>query len=194
MDLDYEGISILIQCFNILILVAGLFFVFIQIRQNTKVHKDNHDWNRRIASHNALTEIFSKKILLIRSKILEYVSEKEYFGGNYLNISEKFSEDEHKLIKSYIIDLLRNYSLLSLQINNNVFDEHICYQLAAYSCVKDHQFCRPFINSQRVERNEVHLYIDFTSLAEKWEKKMKEKSEEYSNKVVDAREYKKPIE
>lgn len=52
----FEIAALAIQVVSALILVGGLLYAGRQISLLKKVHKENHDWNRRIETQRALME------------------------------------------------------------------------------------------------------------------------------------------
>ncbi|MCK5877834.1 MAG: hypothetical protein KAG43_09380 [Candidatus Marithrix sp.] len=52
----YEILNLIIQCVTTVFVGGGLIYAGKQASLRVKTHNDNHEWNRRIATQNALSD------------------------------------------------------------------------------------------------------------------------------------------
>ena len=57
MSYELAGLIIIIRAISAIFIGIALIYTAKQIKLLIKIHADNHDWNRRIATQQALTEL-----------------------------------------------------------------------------------------------------------------------------------------
>ena len=189
----YETVSIILEVANIAVLIFGLFFAYRQILISRRIHENNHEWHRRISTHETLYDYVVKELFPIRFQVIDIIGDENYHAKTYNDVIKNLSEDEIRKLDNLLRELLSKITLICLQVKNKVLDEDMCYLFLAHLIVSLYKFSNPFIEKYRAIVNEQHKYIDFTDLAVRWEDRMKKKSHEYRELINCHRGYKKEI-
>lgn len=192
-QLSFEIAQITVLAIGIVLALLQIRSAVRQLKLSTKQHSDNHDWNRRIATHSTLLSVYIDKICLLRDSIVTLVGQESYHHQTYNEAALKLEKKEIQKLDQKLLDLLTYYTFLAQQIRNNVLDEEIAYQLIAFSCISAYKWGRPFIDEMRASLNQKHLFIDLENLSSDWLIKMERKATEYRQAVDSKREYKSRI-
>lgn len=168
---SYEIYSLLMDGFTALIALGGFVYAGIQLKKTTEklraayeINKADHDWNRRLASQDALKE-YNRSI----------ISSELQSEFNYLNCTEsiplsKIEEGftKHPNIQAGLHQLLNFYDSLARGIFHKVYDEKII-KAARHNAMK--QVFRAFnsyIDERRTKLSPA-AWKDLESLIHKWQ-------------------------
>jgi hypothetical protein len=166
---------------SLLLVAIGLFYSGRQLQLSNKVradsllvhkasleiHKDNHDWNRRV---NSLRFSFADD-----PKLIELLERMDL----YFEINSKFPEEirlskmEEKKIEypSVFNDIhfsLARLEAMCIAIKNGVADEKICKSLLKTRVITFNRMFRQYIEHARDKRKTKELFINLENYAEKW--------------------------
>ena len=140
---NYEIYSLFIDGFIALIALGGFVYAGIQLKKTTEqteqlraayeINEADHDWNRRIASQDALKEYNQSTI----SSGLQLQSEFNYLSHTESIPLEKIEErfNNHPNLQLKLHQLLNFYEGLARGIFHNVYDEKII-KAARYNAMK----------------------------------------------------------
>lgn len=186
---DKYNYSSEVQAYANIIMVIGLVFAFIQIRQGKKQLEQNkeqlkadHDWNRR---QLALTELTGNRKDVTESirnlnssinyreqkdsyslkELHRFLCNDENFEGNNLTLT-----DDGKEIKHNIFIILNYYEYLAIGIFNEVFDEKIVKDSVKGALIKADKLFGEYIKHLRSEKhtNNPNLFKSLEDLANDW--------------------------
>lgn len=180
---NYEIWSLIISALAILITIGGLLYAGNQIKLARKqlinaietieltreVHKDNHDWNRRIASQNAINSFRNQN----KTKEL-----RESLGQIDINdaipldtIISKFETDTY--LQGYIHSVLNTFEGYSRGVNQGIYDEEVIRTALMGTMIRYYNCFRPYIVYVRKKRNP-ELFSEYEGLINIWKTKMNE--------------------
>ncbi len=156
-----NNITIITQLVSVLLLVVGLLYAGYQLSLTRKVHKENHEWNRRFAAQQAL----SRKIegldelneAFKHMNLTDSIPMKEYREA--FEKSPQLQPSLHRYL-NYFEDLCRGMLY-------GVYDEDIIRNARGGTFDKVYNNHRNFIENRR---KEVHplVYRHLREVVENW--------------------------
>lgn len=175
---NYEIYSLVMDGFTALIALGGFVYAGIQLKKTTeqlraayKINEADHDWNRRIASQDALKE-YNQSILSS-----ELQSEFNYLDCTESIPLEKIEEGFKKHptnLQAELHQLLNFYEGLARGISHNVYDEEIIKTARHNAMEKVFRAFNSYIRSRR-NTSSPHAWEQLEYLVSKW--KADEKNE-----------------
>lgn len=173
----YEMWSLIVSIGTLVITLGGLMYAGNQIKlareqlnnalkniELTKeIHKDNHDWNRRIASQNVINSFRNQN----KTKEL-----RESLGKIDINdaiplktILAKFETDLD--LQGYIHSVLNTFEGFSRGVNQGIYDEEVMKTALVGTMIRYFNCFRPYIVHIRKVRNP-ELFSEYEGLINVW--------------------------
>lgn len=147
-----------------------------ELKLTVKIHNDNHEWNRRIASQEAITQFRMK------NKTKELRNSLNQFDINEIiplkAILEKFETEPD--LKDFIHETLNTFEGYARGIVHGIYDEIIVKSAIKGAMIRHYSCFLPYINHVRKTRNP-DLYCDLENIVNKW--KSEEKKVEYRQRT-----------
>lgn len=166
-----------IQFISIIILGLGLITAFFQTYFLRKQIKDQHEWYRR-EKGILYSGLFHPEI----QKTKEILEEK----FNIISRSDAIPEEEFKMkiaeqkdLRIHINKLLTYYENAALAVIKKVADEDILFDMIGRTLVSFRKKVINYIDYRRREAGNERLWSCFVQIANKWERRLVEKSDEY---------------
>ncbi len=159
-----DSILLIIQLITLIVMTFGIFYTAKQLAQSRKIHWENHEWNRRLASQNAMSasEDINRSIELHKKLNIDSVKE-----SIPLKEIEKVFE-EHKEISIYLSKLLNSYEGYARGIFQGLYDEEIIKNGKKSSMIRYFFLFKNYIDFKRKERNSETLWSEYERLIDKW--------------------------
>lgn len=165
----YEEINIILQIISLVLVTIGLLFtgsqiikLTTQLKQNSEIHKQNHLWNRMIASQNALLEHGSTKSNLLL-KDLDIINRKEAIPLNELQA--KFTENPE--LQNSVHLLLNIYESFARGVRQGIYDEEIIKNARKSTMITHLKSFSAYIDFLQTKQPKV--LIELITLVNKWQ-------------------------
>lgn len=165
-----ETVSLIVDISIPLIMVAGFYLAFTQLREIRKTHQENHDWNRRIAAQEALRSY--------PYSILSADLQEEF---DYLNKSDSISIEKIKEafdrapnLQKDLHQLLNFYESLARGIHQQIFDEDVVKAARMGAMIRTERAFRNYINRRR-EISSPNAWSDYTRIVSHWRSEIEPK-------------------
>jgi len=120
-------------------------FLFYQARLILYQIRSTHDWNRRKATHDVLTEIILGSFVGIR-RTLEKKIDPYDKSQDYEKKAQELTTDDIQLLG----DLLNYLEQMCLAIKHGIIDDDIAFDCASGLLVAYWRWAKPYIDSERV--------------------------------------------
>ncbi|GGG34868.1 hypothetical protein GCM10011344_39560 [Dokdonia pacifica] len=180
---NYEIWSLIISLITITITISGLLYAGNQIKLARKqlnsaletieltreIHKDNHDWNRRIASQNVINSFRNQNKTKELRESLDQIDINDAIPLD--TIISKFKTDMD--LQGYIHSVLNTFEGFSRGVNQGIYDEEVIKTALMGTMTRYFNCFRPYIVHIRKVRNP-ELYSEYESLINIWKTKMSE--------------------
>lgn len=169
--------STFLQCISLLFVAISLIYTGIQVSFLIKSHKDDHDWNRRVATQNALREFNDSvnrhylQVELNFMKRMQPIPIKE--------INDAFAKKPELLLEAH--KLLNQYETFARGIYQGIYDKKIIENARKGSMQRSYNAFKEYIVFRRNELGNHATYIEFENLIEEWSKESKKTG--YRNKT-----------
>lgn len=146
-------------------MVLSLCYLSIQIKQQSKIHNENHDWNRRIETQKALDAYSRLESVIALNKEFHFMGKKHAIEcGDILESIDKSQE-----IRVDLSRLLNYYENLSNGVDLGIYDEEIIKSARRNVMIRTYTAFSNYIDYERGERNPL-AYVKFKAIVDKWEK------------------------
>lgn len=174
---NYELWSIIISIGTLIITLGGLLYAGNQIKLareqlnnalenielTRKIHKENHDWNRRIASQNVINSFRNQnKTKELRESLVQIDINDAIPLETVLN---KFKTDLN--LQGYIHSVLNTFEGFSRGINQGIYDEEVMKTALIGTMIRYFNCFRPYIVHIRNVRNP-ELFSEYEGLINIW--------------------------
>jgi len=165
----YEKINVIIQIITLLFLGIGLVFTIIQIKkltcqlhQNSTIHKQNHLWNRMIASQNALLEHGTTKISKLLTEF-DIVNRTEAIP--IAEINNKFTENPE--LQNSVHLYLNMYEGFARGVRQGIYDEEIIKNARKTAMIVCLRSFSAYIDNLKIKQPKALIELD--TLVKKWQ-------------------------
>ncbi|MEO0788230.1 MAG: DUF4760 domain-containing protein [Bacteroidota bacterium] len=167
----YEIINLSIKALTFLVVLAGVVLTVRQLRLNTKIFRDEHDWKRR----NAATEIVQQVNECPHNVRLNNEFE---LSNNYTPLDLDVVDSKIKLdltLQNSIHKVLNDYEGFAVGINQGLYDEDVIKNLREYAMTRVYANFKNYIERRR-QTHTPEAWNDYENLVNKWnEPKMRSK-------------------
>jgi Domain of unknown function (DUF4760) len=120
--MDIEKAKLLVQIISSLLVLGGILYAARQFKLATRVHQENHDWNRRNAAQQATIDYASK---IPGSEeldnALQYMVAKEPIA--IATIDNEFAKN--KSLRAITLRVLNYHESLAVGVLDGVYDEKV---------------------------------------------------------------------
>lgn len=118
----YETYSISINSIGLFLVILGLFYNAHQTRLARRVHRENHEWNRRKAAQDILLQ--GRMDTSGLAELTKELYEKKDDGAISLDfLQERFKQNPNFLIA--VNKMLNYHEALAVGINQGIYDEQV---------------------------------------------------------------------
>lgn len=174
----YEKITIALSILSFLTILVGLIYGALQLKNaaaqlqgaaeqlglTKEIHRENHEWSRRLAAQEALREYSYSVVSGPLQEEFDYLNITEPLS--LASIEQKFGE--HRSLQKDLHQLLNFYEGLARGINQGLFDEEIVKSARKNSIVMADKSFQNYIAKRRTEMNST-AWRQLSSIASKWE-------------------------
>ncbi len=153
-----------------LFVIIGVFFVAIQIRQQTKISRADHDRQKKqstIEFYNSLSSSSYQLLDAIKSRPL--------------NLS---SVNSDKALRKSVIRYLSHLERLSIGVATDVYDFNILCLMSGRYLIKKYEQFEVYINESRISKAAPMLYKEFELLVARIKKFRKDHPEQIADKSM----------
>jgi hypothetical protein len=149
-----------------IITFIGVVYAGIQVYLLRKTNKDNHEWNRRISSQDAIINIgnYSGDVITDLNNIFDTLNIKESIPLDKILTSIQ----KDKSIQIKINHVLNSYEALARGIAHSVYDEQIIKDARRGMIIRQYNTYCNYIENRRQVLSNQNIYRDLESLVNKW--------------------------
>ena len=153
---------------------------------SNKTLKSNHDWNRRKTTHEILGNFIIGDIPKLTSSLKLKFNCKIYDEkSNYSSFIANLDSTKKDKFDDTLIRLLNIFEVIAIDIKNHIIEEDISYDYLVWFFTSSYKFSKELIEQKRKDAGDNRVFINFTNLAQKWDKR---KSKELSPKETKGKE------
>lgn len=171
---QYEIINTMVTIFSSLLIAIPIFLVIKQIKISIEIHKENHDFQRRLATVEALAYIRD----IDTSDLI-----KEF---NYVNLDTPLSLKKIKKsfkknpeLRNTFFKIINNYTALANGIVTGVYEEKIIKINRRGTMRRDFKMFEEYIVYRRKKRGNPNIWIGCEKLLDNWD------NEDYSSNKLE---------
>lgn len=161
---SYEQWSLVVQCSTAVLLLATVIYAAYQIRINTKIHEQNHMWNRRYAAMLAIREAAKGPAGPIDQKF-ETTRRKQRIPIH--EIDKAIAEDAST--RGHIHAFLNTYEYLANGVHREVFDEQVIKKARRKAMMNALDNFWEYVENRRQTVN-YRAWCELESLVNDWKK------------------------
>lgn len=169
---DYEMFMIIVTSLSGVFTFIGVIYAGVQIgksskalEQNYKIHKAEHDWNRRIAAQNALKDYSRSVVTGSLQKEFNYLNIKSPIPVELMRIKFDAVSD----LQNELHSILNYYEGLARGIQQSIYDEQVI-KSGRYGAMKKALYAfKPYIDERRISMNRPTAWENMESIVNKWE-------------------------
>lgn len=175
----YEYWSLVIRGLTLFVILIGAYLTIRQLRLNTKVFQDDHDWKRRDASTKIIQQINECPHNVRLNDIFQLST--NYTPIKLKRIESKIAEDF--TVQNSIHKVLNDYEGIAVGINQGLYDEEVIKNLREYAMTRVCTNFEEYIDKRR-KTHVIDAWNDYENLINKWrELKMKPQIRKQTGKV-----------
>lgn len=133
--------------------------------------KENHEWNRRKSTDDALRFLVSGDYQRLTDQFHTVVPFEEWskVDTSYKDICESLTEEERAIAIKCSWDLLNIFESICIGMKNGILDEDIAYDYLAFILPRFFHWSQHFIEERRDISNEPRIYNELEGFARKWQ-------------------------
>ena len=150
-------------------IVLSVLYLARQIKIASEIHKENHEWNRRIETKHALDSFNRMEAVVTLNEEFGFMSQKHPIDVKTIN--DKLKQD-HSL-QVHLLRLLNFYEGLANGIDMGIFEELVIKEARRGAMIRTYTAFSDFIEYHREEINPM-AFIKYEALVAKWEKEGKQ--------------------
>jgi len=159
-----ENILQIIQIIASLAAIISIIYLAKQIHQQSTIHSENHEWNRRIETQKALDAYNRLESVVALNQKFEFMQKKHAIPCSDILEAVKDSN-----LRVHMARLLNYYENLSNGVDLGIYDEEIIKSARRNVMIRTFEAFSEYMDYERRERN--HLaYVKFRAIVEKWTK------------------------
>lgn len=168
----FEDVKLVLSIVGFLVGVVSIFLVYIQMRKT-------HEWNRRKASHDTLSELVTGHVAEFRQILIVTFGMEPSTSQRFTDVDTKHPQDEdRRKLRYYTAQLLNYLEVLCVGMKNNVLDENICYDYAKHPVTRFWIWAEPFVKARREATGDETLWIEVENFSKSWlEREERERSQ-----------------
>lgn len=162
-----------ISILNLLLLFVSAVIVIVSIWIS-------HVWNRRKVSQEALNGFVFGELPNLNARIrIDYKCNIYDKDNNYKAFIETLPKKDLDGYKDTMLRILNLFEVISINIENKIINEKICFEYISLVLTKYHKWCIPLIEEYKELANDKRVYEHVSKLAEKWNSKIRMKNVQY---------------
>lgn len=143
--------------------IVSVFYLAKQVKTASKIHSENHEWNRRIETKHALDSYNRLESVMLLNEAFCYMGERHAINKDI--ILEKLEKDTP--LRVHLMRLLNFYEGLANGIDMGLYEEVIVKEARRGNMIRTHTAFKEFMDYHRAEVNEL-AFIKYKALVEKW--------------------------
>ncbi len=148
--------------------IASLLYLGKQIKMQSEIHRQNHEWNRRIETQKALDVYSRLESVVTLNKKFEFMQKKHAIPCEEILIAV-----EDGSMRVHVARLLSYYENLSNGVALGIYDESIIKSARRTVMITTHEAFSAYMDYERKERNPL-AYTQFRTLIDKWKKEARQ--------------------
>ena len=155
-----------------IIILAGLLAAAYQIRQTARAvdqasdrHKEENDWNRKIAAQTALERTGASPVLSKLQKRFRYIDKRMIIPFD--EIESACAEDDE--LKTELFGMLNSYEKIARGVNFGIYDDSVIRAARRGSISKAYLAFLEMIEHRRTEYGARQAWKELESLVLSWE-------------------------
>ncbi len=131
---------------------------------STIIHRENHDWNRRMAAQSALSSYNSSVILSSLHSEFSYIDRRDPISIAEMNAAFENNPD----LKEDLHKLLNFYESLARGVHQKIYDEEVIKVGRKGAMVRAYRAFLPYIEQRRRANNSPTAWCELESIAARW--------------------------
>lgn len=137
----------------------------------------SYRWNRKKVSQETLDGFIVGNLPDLNAKVrIDYNCDVYDTKSNYTNFIKKLNEVDSKKFEDCLIRILNIYEVISINIENRIINEKICFEYISLQLTAYYSWCEPLISKLKRIANDDRVYEHLALLAKKWHKQINKKS------------------
>lgn len=160
-----EVIKVVLSIIGFLVGIVSIILVYLQMRKT-------HEWNRRKASHDTLSEFVTGHVAETRQILVVDFGMDTSTSQTYTDVEAKLLDgEERRKLRYYTTQLLNYLEVLCVGMKNNVLDESICYDYSKRPVTRLWLWAEPLIKARRQAVDDASLWIEVENYSKRWLKR-----------------------
>jgi Domain of unknown function (DUF4760) len=172
----FELIKLSLAAVGFIVGVISIILVYIQMRKT-------HEWNRRKASHDTLSEVVTGSIAECRRILSVTFGTEIGTSETYSDVEARVNEEDRLILRHNTRQILNYLEVLCVGMKNNVLDEDICYDYLMLPITRFWTWAKPFIKEERKIDSTDVLWIEVENYAKRWSRREEEEKEQYLERL-----------
>ena len=164
----YEIYNLIIQIVATIFVGGGLVYAGKQVSLLVLTHNDNHDWNRRIATQNALRDFNNSVSLDELQKEFNFLNRKQPIPVE--EITKAFLDKPDLQLQTHT--LLNQYETFARGIFLGIYDEILIKNARKGSMERTFNSFKEYVQHRRNEVGSA-AYIEYEKMLDKWHQEYK---------------------
>ena len=159
--------------FESVFVIAGVLFIVIQIRQQTKISRADHDRQKKQSTIEFYNSISTESYQLL-----------DEIKGRRMNWSTVNSD---KKLRKSVVRYLSRLERLAVGVASDVYDFDILFLMSGRYLIKKYDQFQLYIEEARINKSAPTLYIEFELLAKRIDHHRKKHPNQIADKSVRVR-------
>jgi hypothetical protein len=167
-----EAIKVGLSIVGFLVGLVSILLIYLQMRKT-------HEWNRRKASHDTLSEFVTGHVAETRRTLVVDFGIDTGTYQTYKDVEAKLPDDAtRRKIRYYTVQHLNYLEVLCVGMKNNVLDESICYDYAKNPVTGFWRWAEPLVKARRQATGDMTLWIEVENYSKRWLKRNEHEREQ----------------
>lgn len=160
---DFEKYTLVLTTIGTVLVGAGLFFTGYQIWHNTRIQKEQNDWNQRVAAQKAISESHEVDLKRQLEVTFGFISDPRSLSIETINIA---LENEPELV-AVLNRVLNVYEGYARGVAQSIYDEAVIKDARVYAMVRTFDIFHEYIDYRR-SLGHPTVWEKYEKLVKKW--------------------------
>lgn len=160
---DFENYTLVLSAIGILLVVTGLLFTGVQIRQNTRTQREQHRWNLRMSAQAAIAESHEVELKSSLEAKLSFIRNPQRLP---LSKIHEVLDNEPELV-AILHRILNVYESYARGISQKIYDENVIKDARMHAMISMFNVFQEYVDDRR-SLGRPMAWTNYENIIEKW--------------------------
>jgi hypothetical protein len=144
------------------------YFVVQQMRESRKQQKLEYKWNRCKASQEVLVSVITGEFPQLMDALSRRFAWDILSHEPYDAVIARVQKEDLLELDIVLRNIFRHLEVISINMKHGIIEEEMCYDYLRSILTTFYCSCVPFLDKERLSRQEPAVFIELEQYAERW--------------------------